>query len=165
MYKIKTMLLMIALTGGLSLAVVGNAHSDQERPATDNAVGSQLPPKLRALLVQEMVALLEASKQVMDALVRGQDDVVARNAQGMHDSFIMAQEMSEEDADALHEALSPAFIEKDQAFHELSAELAEAARKGDRDRQLELFSEMLSACVACHAQHATDRFPDLAGDD
>lgn len=59
----------------------------------------------------------------MDGLVRGQDDVVARNAQGMHDSFIMAQEMSEADAHALHEALPPAFIERDEAFHELSAQL------------------------------------------
>jgi len=163
MHLIKNILILtILMVGGLSLAAA--ADSSQQPSTTDSAVGSSLPPKLRALLIQEMLALSEASKQIVDALVRGQDDVVAENAQGMHDSFIMAQEMSEEDEHALHSALSHAFIERDEAFHELSAQLADAARAGDRSKQRVLFAEILDACVACHAAHATDRFPSLAAE-
>lgn len=167
MHVIKNILVSAALMMGvLSLALAEDSHhahgaSGKATDTSDTAVGSRLPPKLRALLIQEMMALSDASKQVLDGLVRGQDDVVARNAQGMHDSFIMAQEMSEADADALHEALPHAFIERDEAFHELSAQLADAARAGDQSKQRELFAEMVDACVACHAAHATDRFPGL----
>lgn len=168
MQVIRSIFISAALIlGGLSSALANDpqhAHgaSDKVPNTTDTAVGSNLPPKLRALLIQEMMALLNASQQVVDALVRGQDEVVARQAQGMHDSFILAQEMSEADMHALHEALPQAFIERDEAFHELSADLAAAARAGDKRKQRELFAEMIDACVACHAAHATDRFPGLA---
>ena len=138
----------------------GVAHQTSE--ATDRAVGSQLPPKFRVLIIKEMLAVLDASKQILEALVRGQDDVVARNAQGIHDSFVLEQEMSEADSKAFHDALPHAFVERDQAFHALSARLAEAAREGDQPRQREVFTEMLNACVSCHTAHATDRFPDLS---
>jgi len=127
----------------------------------DRAVGSHLPPKFRVLIIQEMLAVLDASKQILEALVRGQDDVVARNAQGIHDSFVLEQDMTEADSKALHDALPHAFVERDQEFHALSEQLAEAAREGDQPRQREVFTEMLNACVACHTAHATDRFPDL----
>src|SRR5690606_21862493 len=71
----------------------GVAHQTSE--ATDRAVGSQLPPKFRVLIIKEMLAVLDASKQILEALVRGQDDVVARNAQGIYDSFVLAQDMTE----------------------------------------------------------------------
>jgi hypothetical protein len=109
-----------------------------------------------------MMAVLDASKQILEALVRGQDDLVARNAQGIHDSFILEQRMSDADRRALHDSLPHAFIERDHAFHELSGRLAEAARAGHRPEQRRIFTEMLNACVACHAAHATDRFPNLA---
>jgi len=128
----------------------------------ETAVGSALPATLRALLVEEMLAVLGASQDILDALVRGQDGRVADNAQSIHDSFIMEQRMTEADREALEATLPAAFLERDRAFHELSAGLAEAARAGDAQRQRELFSDMLDACVDCHAAHATDRFPELA---
>ena len=121
-----------------------------------------MPPKLRGLLIQEMSALLDASKQILDALMRGQNDVVARNAQAIHDSFILEQGMSDADRQAFHDSVPHAFIERDQALHDLSERLANAARAGDQPLQRKLFTEMLDACVGCHAAHATDRFPNLA---
>ncbi|MBN1239262.1 MAG: cytochrome c [Gammaproteobacteria bacterium] len=128
----------------------------------DGAVGPRLPAELRALLIEEMRAVLDASGNILDALVRGQDERVAESAQAIHDSFIMARQMTEADREALHAAVPHEFIERDEAFHELSLSLAEAARAGDRPRQRELFADMLEACVDCHTAHATDRFPELA---
>jgi hypothetical protein len=162
----RNILLAAALsTIGMAAARAADSPADATHAvseASDRAVGSRLPPKLRGLLIQEMRALLDASKQILDALVRGQDDLVARNAQGIHDSFILEQGMSDADRQAFHDSVPHAFIERDEAFHGLSERLAEAARAGDGPRQRQLFTEMLGACVACHAAHATDRFPGLA---
>lgn len=130
--------------------------------ADDARVGSNLPPNIRGLLIREMIAVLDASQAIMDALVRGQDQRVAEHAQAIHDSFILEQEMSEEDMETLVASVPAAFLEKDEAFHELSAELAAAARNGDKEKQLTLFNRLVSSCVDCHRQHAQDRFPDLA---
>ena len=150
------------IAAALGLLTVAAAVPAQ--PTDDSAVGEGLPAHLRGLLIQEMLAILDASKTILDAIVRGDDERVAEHAQAIHDSFILAQQMTDADSEALHEALPHAFLERDEAFHELSAELAVAARAGDRARQRELFAEMLEACVDCHAAHAANRFPALAGE-
>lgn len=127
--------------------------------SSDSTVGSNLPPKVRGLLIQEMNAVLDASETILGALARGQDQVVAEKAQAIHDSFIMKQEMTDADKKALVNSVPATFLEKDKAFHELSARLAEAARKEDKARQRQLFAEMIDACTACHSEHARDRFP------
>jgi hypothetical protein len=155
-------LLIVSLSAarGADAPQADAAHAASE--VADRAVGSRLPPKLRALLIQEMQALLDASKQILDAMIRGQDELVARRAQGIQDSFILEQGMSDVDRQTFHDSVPHSFIERDQAFHALSERLVEAARAGDRPLQRKLFAEMVDDCVACHAAHATDRFPDLA---
>jgi len=152
---------------GASSAIAQHAHgaaaAHDTSAAAQKAVGSHLPPQYRALIIQEMLAVTEASKRILEALARGQDDVVARNAQQIHDSFVLEQQMTEADSKALHAALPHSSIERDEEFHSLSAQLAEAARKGDANEQLTVFAKMQRACIACHAAHATDRFPNLAG--
>jgi hypothetical protein len=156
----------ILLIFGLSMASAADATHPNEAhdvsDTADRAVGSRMPPKLRGLLIQEMLALLDASKQILEALMRGQNDMVARNAQAIHDSIILEQGMSDADRQAFHDSVPHAFIERDQALHDLSERLANAAREGNQLAQRKLFTEMLNACVACHAAHATDRFPNLA---
>ncbi len=140
------------------------ASTESAADAPDESVGANLPPGLRGLLLREMNAALEASKRILDALVRGQDEVVARNAQAIHDSFILAQEMTPADRETLRESLPDAFIERDRIFHEISDRLARAARAKDRQRQLQLFADMIAACRDCHSHHAGDRFPGFSVD-
>lgn len=140
-------------TGVFMVAIAG-------QPATTN-IGSQLPPELRGLLIQEMQEIQAASQQIQAAMVQGQHEIVAERAQAIHDSFIMAQQMTDEDEQILHETLPEAFVERDQALHELSAGLAEAARNEDTEAQIRLFSEMINGCVDCHAEYASGRFPGL----
>lgn len=147
-----TLLLSVLLS---TTALAGEA-------AKDTAVGENLPPKIRGLLIQEMIAISEATKAIQDALVRGQDKQVAEHAQAVHDSFILAQEMTDADMKTLISSVPKSFLEKDEAFHGLSHQLAEAARKGDKSTQLTLFSQMIDACMQCHADHALNRFPEFS---
>lgn len=151
--------------GGLLAAVLlaatlsaGPGAAQEPEPVTP-----RLTPKLQGLLVQEMNAVLAASQEILGALVRGEDAVVAEKAQAVHDSFIMQQQMTEQDRKDLMQAVPQAFVERDRAFHQLTGELAGAARAGDRARQHDLFAHMVEACSACHARYATDRFPELKG--
>lgn len=139
-------------------AVAGGLAAAQEvKP-----VSPDLTPKLRDLLRKEMLSIEEASKDILSALIAGDDERVAGLAQQVHDSFILAQSMTPEDEQDLMAAVPEDFVTRDRAFHELSATLAEAARNGDRAQQHADFGRMVEACTACHALYATDRFPDLA---
>lgn len=137
-----------------------SAPAEAEKPSA-SAVGSNLPENVRDLLRQEMAAVLGASKNILEALVQGQDEIVASNAKAIHDSFILKQAMTEADRKALMRVVSDAFVEKDRNFHALAGSLSQAASEGDRDQQVMLFQQMTEACMECHAAHAMDRFPQL----
>jgi len=144
----------------LAVLLILSAPVLAEKPSA-SAVGSNLPENVRDLLRQEMAAVLGASKKILEALVQGQDEIVASNASAIHDSFIMKQAMTDADRKALMRVVSDAFVEKDRNFHALAGSLAQAAADGDRDQQFMLFQQMTEACMECHAAHATDRFPQL----
>lgn len=122
----------------------------------------RLTPKLQDLLIQEMVAIHDASQNILTALISGEDARVAELAQQIHDSFILEQGMTGQDRQDLVSAVPPEFVQMDQELHALSEELAEAAREGNAASQLQLFGAMVEACAACHAMYATDRFPSFA---
>lgn len=144
----------------VTMVSVLHAESESENDKV-NAVGSQLPNHIRSLLIEEMQAITTSMDVIFRALIAGEHDQVASQAQAIHDSFIMAQKMTEEDRIILKETLPGEFVERDQAFHHLSAELAEAARHKDQAKQVKLYQDMQKACLACHQNHALDRFPNL----
>lgn len=146
-----------ALAMGFVFASGVSATAQEENP-----VSPELTPKLRDLLRKEMLSVEEASKQILSALIAGDDVRVADLAQQIHDSFILKQSMTPQDKQDLMSAVPKDFVTRDRAFHELSAGLAEAGRDSDRTRQQEEFGRMIEACTACHALYATDRFPKLA---
>lgn len=133
----------------VSVSVFGESVESERE-----AVAERLPPQVRTLLRQEMNAILAASQNILDAIVRADDERVAEQAQAIHDSFIMKQSLTEDDRKALKNAVPADFLARDKAFHTLSASLAEAARQEDRDRQKALFSEMIDACTGCHSRYA-----------
>lgn len=143
----------------LTLLIIANcAPRGESSPAS---VGPELPSKIRTLLIKEMNAIHDATKDILDALVRGQDKIVASKAQAIHESFIMKKEMTPSDKEQLINSVPKEFIEKDRAFHKLSANLSNAAKKGNKTLQMEIFTEMVNACVNCHSHHATHRFPEF----
>lgn len=128
----------------------------------ENAVGSHMPERVRGLLTREMMALQAAMNAILDALIRGNDDVVAVQAQAVQDSFILKQEMTPEDRKGLMASVPESFVTRDRAFHALGGRLAEAARDGDQEAQLRLYGDLVTACAECHSVHAQDKFPAFA---
>ena len=124
-------------------------------------VGDKLPTNVRVLLIQEMQAVLTATQTILEGIVKGQHELVAEKAQGIHDSFILKQKMTPEDRKALMAAVPDDFVQRDRAFHELSADLVEAAQSADQARERVLFGKMVEACVGCHSRYADGRFAGL----
>ncbi len=151
-----------SILGGLLIAMlVGMWPVADARGA--EPVAPKLAPKLQKLFAEEMVAILQASQQIIAALMAGDHAMVAKNAQAIHDSFILDKNLTAPDRKALETAVPPAFLELDGAFHQMAAKLAEAARRKDLDLQHYYFSRMLESCQTCHAKYATDKFPAFGG--
>lgn len=126
-------------------------------------VAPHLTPRLQKLFAQEMAAVLRASEQIVAALAAGDHAAVAKNAQEIHDSFILDKNLTAQDRRDLDAAVPPAFLELDGAFHQMAAKLVEAARHQDLDLQTHYFSRMLETCQTCHSRYATDKFPAFGG--
>lgn len=146
-----------AMAIALGLAAASPLAGQETAPVSPN-----LTPKLRDLLRKEMLSIEQASKDILSALIAGDDARVASLAQQIHDSFILQQSMTPEDKQDLIAAVPEDFVARDRAFHELSADLAQAGRDSSREAQHAEFDRMIEACTACHAVYATDRFPMLA---
>lgn len=126
-------------------------------------VAPRLTPKLQKLFAEEMTAVQAAGQQILAGLVAGDHASVARQAQAIHDSFILDKKLTAQDRQDLETALPPAFLELDAAFHQLAAKLAEAARDKDGELQTYYFSRMVESCQTCHSRYATDKFPAYGG--
>ena len=156
------LLLVLLLLPSSAIAQDPAANSTQPEISADQAIGSHLPLRVRGLLIREMLALQDAMNRILDAMIRGQNQVVAEQAQSIHDSFILKREMTPEDRQGLLASVPEAFVTRDRAFHALGGQLADAARSGNRDEQLRLYGQLATACAECHALHARDRFPEFA---
>ena len=79
----------------------------------------------------------------------------------VRNSFILKTSLTEQDKEDLMRAVPPEFVALDRRFHGIAGKLARAAELKDSELQGFYYSKMLEACVACHAQFASDRFPGL----
>ena len=138
----------------LSLAVSFTAMAAE--PVTP-----KLTDKLDRLLREEMRSIQTAMGQIHSAMVMGQHDKVAKQAQDIHDSFILQQSLTEQDRKDLMSAVPKGFIKLDKEFHQLAASLAEAGRNEDTEKQHKLFGKMTGNCIQCHSTYVSDRFPDV----
>lgn len=131
-------------------------------PAMGEDVTSELNPKLRALLQREMVQVEAAMTAIYSAMIRGDHEQVREKGQAIHESFILSQELTDEDRKALKSAVPADFLKLDQAFHKQAASLAESAERRDMRQQLKIFGQMTESCVACHSRYVSERFEGLA---
>jgi hypothetical protein len=143
------LIIALALPGGLA-------------QASDAVLATEaLSPSIRALLISEMQALANAMARIHRAMVLGDHRTVAAEAKAVHDSFVLARELSESQRQEIRTKLPPAFVSADQAFHELSARLIEASSQEDVRLERLWFDEMTRACLDCHRTFAGKRFVGL----
>lgn len=125
-------------------------------------VGPKLTDKLRNLIRQEMAQMIASTNAIATAIVTGDHGTVADHADKIVAGFIMKRSLTEEDKKDLREAVPPAFLQLDAAFHETAGKLRDAALDRDSERESAYFSQMMGDCVSCHSTYARDRFPGFA---
>lgn len=148
-------------TKGLAIVVIMLSGSSNALGAEQGTVTEALAPETRAILVREMRAIDAAMSRIHTALVTGDHPTVAGQAQAIHDSFVLAQELSDQQRAQIRE-LPSGFVAADRAFHQLAQRLADAGEARDSRAQRVWFEEMTRACLACHEEFAAGRFPGLS---
>ena len=121
----------------------------------------KLSPDLRALLSKEMKALEIGMTSIIPAYIAGNWAEIESTAKKMKNSYILKQSMTKQQIKELHSKLPRGFIKKDKRFHYLAGMLEHAAQHQKPELVNFYFSEMNEACLECHRQFATHRFPAL----
>lgn len=149
-------LLVVMLCSAMVWAGDGHDHQGKKRDGF-----STLDPDVKELLREEMRLLKGGLQEIGANLPEGNWEAVAQTAEKMRDSFILRKKITPEQGKKLHAALSPAFIEKDVAFHETANKLVHAAHREDPELTSFYLGRMVERCMGCHAVHAKERFPKL----
>ncbi|KAF0166226.1 MAG: hypothetical protein FD157_845 [Rhodocyclaceae bacterium] len=126
-------------------------------------IGPKLTPRLKQMLSEEMLSVKQAVKMILDGLIVGDHPLVATQAQQIHDSFILARGLTEQDKKDLMKAATPEFLKLDGEFHLTAKKLADSALRKDYELQRFYYSRLVDSCQNCHSQYATDKFPAFSG--
>ena len=121
-----------------------------------------LSVETRKVLIREMQAISEAMGRIHTAVVTGDHVTVVEEARKIHDSFVLAQELTVEQRTEISTTLPAAFVAADRSFHGLARKLMHAGEQNDPELERLWLQEMTRACQACHKEHAAARFPGLA---
>jgi hypothetical protein len=157
---------LIALTCFIaSCTNLHTPHQDighqQHEQAKQHVTALNLEAELSQLLRQEMQAIQTGMMSLMPAIASGDWDKVAGIGKNMQGSYILKQKLTAEQRHALHRSLPAEFIKRDQAFHQDAGMLAHAAEMGHPDIVNFYLYKLTTACVECHTEFATQRFPNL----
>ncbi len=143
--------LAVAAVLGLG-ALAGIAHAA-------GPVTPELTPRLHELLQKEMQGISQAMEKILHGLVEGDHEAVAANAERIHASFILKQELTPEDKKDLQAAVPGELVRMDRAFHQKAKRLAHVAKEKKADLELYYFGRMVEDCQGCHGRFVGDRFP------
>lgn len=157
-FSARIIVLVLSLAAGIANEA---AHSADNTPAAMSGSGdamTRLAPNLQKLLTEEMLAIDSASQKIVAALVSGDSATVAKQAQGIHDSFILEKKLSKEDREALEKALPQGFLVLDTALHGKAQQLSNVAQRGDLEMENFFFGRMIETCQACHSRFAAGKF-------
>lgn len=120
-----------------------------------------LSPKLRDLLAKEMQALQQGMMEIIPAYAAGDWEAIEDISYKMEHSYILKQNLTNEQVQELHHLLPESFLRLDQEFHYLAGMLNHAAKVEKSELVGFYFSELSHSCINCHSQHATHKFPKL----
>jgi len=161
-YSARTIALILTLVTSLAGEAAQDAHHAPAATADSVNAMARLPPNLQKLLTEEMVAINSASQTIVAALVSGDTAAVARQAQGIHDSFILEKKLSMEDRHVLENALPEGFLAMDALLHGKAKRLADVAQRGDLELANFFFNRMIETCQDCHSRFSAGKFPGFA---
>ena len=158
-----TLALVCAVGVGSARAEEGAAHETHEpHAAAPPSAPLDLPPAIRAALIEEMQAVLRETQAITSAIPLAEWGAVEQAAARIRASYILERKLGPEDKAALGKALPEGFVLLDQRFHDDAERLSEAAQGGQAETVVFYTSRLLDGCVSCHARYASTRFPGFA---
>ena len=164
--KMKPILKLVFFTLSLLTASCSSLHKTDkhQQPSAQHKQHAhmQLDAEIHQLLQQEMQAIQTGMMSLVPAIASGDWEKVAEIGKNIEGSYLLKQKLTTEQRHALHKSLPAAFIKYDQAFHHSAGMLAHAAEEGHSDIVSFYFYKLSAACVECHTEFATERFPNLA---
>ncbi|HEC15042.1 MAG TPA: hypothetical protein ENI99_00485 [Sedimenticola sp.] len=154
--KLTGLLLLFFGFSASGTAAEATHHGDGQKPST-----IPFPQEIKPLITQEMQALQQGMHEIVPAIVSGDWSRLEETGRQMRDSYIMKRKLTKEQKKRLHASLPESFKKEDQAFHHAAGKLSRAAENRNMELVLFYYYKMAEACVNCHSQHATHRFPAL----
>jgi hypothetical protein len=140
-------------------------HGEENPSSNVNGENSgmvALSPELRELFSREMVELQNGLVAIMPLYISGNLSEVATIARKMESSYVLKKNLSKSQVHELHSKLPSSFIELDKQFHYFAGMLEHVANMEKIELVGFYISKMSEACLGCHTEYATHRFPALA---
>lgn len=135
-----------------------DAGLDESAPRPEKL---ELPDSLLSTLRAEMQQIEAAMGSLLSQLAQAQAAPAAATARNIENTFILKQDLSEAALKQLVSLLPEPFLTLDRGFHENASKLATTAEQGDFRGAMDFYNQMSRACIDCHLQYATKRFPEF----
>ena len=132
-----------------------------ENHNTENGFELHLSHDLSVLLNREMNKIESGMTKIIPAISAGNWDTITNIAKKIKDSFILKQKITPQQKEELHSSLPKEFIAMDRGFHSTAGKLAHAALDHDGELVNFYFYKLHEKCAMCHAQYASERFPNF----
>ena len=130
--------------------------------APDKSSGVEsLSATTRALLREEMAEIQNAMIAIVPLYAAGKVAEIASIAKQIKNGYILKQQLSAAQKLELAHRLPASFLQIDEKFHYYAGMLETAALNNNQELIGFYFTRLAESCSACHAQHATHRFPDF----
>jgi len=127
---------------------------------TDDKKGVEaLTPELRDLLKKEMRAIEAAMKTMVSVYAAGDYTTIEQMASKIENSFILKQNLTQQQMHQLHTLLPDDFLQQDQRFHYYAGMLQHVAANKKSELVAFYYGKLIESCGNCHQVHAKHQFP------
>jgi hypothetical protein len=148
----------LLVTAGLATGPVGAGAAEKAAPQPD----LELSADLLALLRTEMRDIAAGVGGIALSIANADWQSIQDTGARIRDSYIMKRQLTDQQAQALKQALPAHFRHLDRVFHQRAESLRVAAASKDPALVAFRYSRLLESCAACHASYAKSRFPGFA---
>jgi len=144
--------LMILFSSACSIAEEKNNIHQQ------NTQNLNLPLDIKQLLKKEMLAVEKGMQKLISTIAAGDWQQTAVIGKQIQASYLMKQNLTDEQLKHLHHILPEQFIKLDHSFHHYAGMLAHAAEVKNADVVSFYFYKMNDSCIQCHSSYAQSKF-------
>jgi len=145
-------LLMMLFSSACSIA------EERENVHQQNTQNLNLPMDIKQLLKKEMLAVEKGMQKLISTIAAGDWQQTAVIGKQIQASYLMKQELSDEQLKHLHHILPEQFVKLDHSFHHYAGMLAHAAEVKNAELISFYFYKMNDSCIQCHSSYAQSKF-------